>query len=89
MKGTWIGLIVAAVMMNVFALVVTSHFYTAWSIRVRNDGYYFLLRREVSRERAERADEIAEDVVRWLRPLGFTVVNVLRVLLAIRALYFK
>ena len=82
MSGKWIGLVAGWLMLNGFALFASSHAYNAWTIRTRNRMYYFVLRREVNRERAARADEIAKDVVRWLRPLFFVAANVVWLLLA-------
>ncbi|CAN5636635.1 hypothetical protein BH11ARM2_BH11ARM2_36240 [soil metagenome] len=75
MRGEWIGLLLSGGMLNAFALFVGSQAYTAWSIRVRNEMYWFLLRRPVNRERADSADEIADGVVRWFRPLLLFLVN--------------
>jgi hypothetical protein len=75
MSGHWIFPVVAFAMLNGFVYVFLGQAYTAWSIRLRNEAYYFLFRRPVNRERADKADEIAEGVVRWLRPVGFLIAN--------------
>ncbi|RYG44222.1 hypothetical protein EON79_15340 [bacterium] len=81
-----LGVVLAGLMMNGFALIVGGRAYTAWSIRARNRMYYALLRREVNRQRAEEADRIAEDVVRWLRPLLLVLANALWITLAFKTL---
>lgn len=83
LAGKWVGFALAAVLVNGFALLVSSVPYTAWSIRSRNRGYYLLFRREINRRRAEDAEEIAENVVKWLRPLCLILVNSLLVYVAI------
>lgn len=67
--------LISFVMINGFAMFITSRRYTAWCIRIRNQGYFLLLRRESNRERAEHADEIAERHLVWIRPLGFLIAN--------------
>jgi|GEM_PF-7029197 len=78
--------LVVFLVLNLFAAAITSHAYTEWSIRTRNELYFFLLRRPRNRERADNADEIAEGVVRWLRPLGFVLANLLAGLIAFQEL---
>lgn len=75
MDGKWIGVVVAAALLNGFALLISSEQYTAMSIRARNNLYYSLFRREVNRLRADDADAIADRVVKWLRPLVLILVN--------------
>jgi len=65
----------ALLILNLLAAVIGSHAYTAWSIKTRNMMYYFFLRRPINLDRAERADEIADQVVVWLRPLIFVLIN--------------
>lgn len=75
MTGSRIGILVALILLNGMAAFISGQGYTAWSIRVRNGAWFLLLNRQINKERMERSHEIAERVVRWLRPLVFTLVN--------------
>lgn len=89
MEGKWIGLTLAFLVGNVFMWFVLGQEYTAWSIRTRNKMHYFVLRWKGFLDRADRADEIAEDVVRWLRPLGLLAYNGFLVYLAIETYHMR
>lgn len=83
MDGKWIGFILAGGLLNGFAMLISSVAYTAWSIRTRHRGYYFLFRREINLRKAEDAEELAEGVVKWLRPLCIVAANAFWVYLAV------
>jgi hypothetical protein len=76
--------LIAFVTTNAFAAFVASRWYTAWGIRVRNEAYYFLLRRPVNRDKADRAEEYADRYLVWIRPLAFVLANVAAALIAWR-----
>lgn len=85
-RRLWLAAIVPGLMMNGFVLLIAGQWYTAWTIRTRNRMYYALLGREVNRQRAENADEIARGVVRWLRPLLLLAANALWIYIVVRTL---
>ena len=70
-----ISLVLAFLMVNGMALLIGSQEYQAWTIGMRNRMYYAVLRRDVYRLKAERADELAESLVRWLRPVLLVIAN--------------
>jgi hypothetical protein len=71
--------------LNGYAAFVTSKFYTAWSIRVRNETLYFLFGKHYFKARADEADSIAERVLSWARPLAFILANFIAVVASIHA----
>lgn len=77
--------ILVLVIINLWTAFVTSVGYTAWSIRVRNEVWYFLLGKPENRYRADHSELIAEGVLRWFRPLMFAVMNVLGIAFVIYA----
>jgi hypothetical protein len=72
---TTFSLIIAFLLLNGMALILAGPKYTAWTIRTRNRVLYALLHRKVSLGKAERADELAEPIVRWVRPVALIVAN--------------
>jgi len=75
MTGELKAVILGFIIGNAWTLFLASQSYTEWSIRTRNQMYYQVLGRDINQERAERAGEIAEDVVKWLRPLLLCIFN--------------
>jgi hypothetical protein len=83
MPEKWKGLLIVFAVVNLFALLLTSREYTAWNIRTRSKMAYFVLRRDKDRRRADEADELAEGVVRWLRPSVLVALNLFLAYLAV------